>query len=135
MEQFDVFVGEWTTEATHPAVEGVVHGHAEFEWLEGRRFLIQRARHDHPDFPTSIAIIGVTDEGLVMNYFDSRGVHRVYPMSLEDGVWRFWRDSPGFSQRFTGEVARDTITCSSELSEDDGKTWNDDFAATYRRVR
>jgi len=38
----------WATEATHPALPGVVvHGSAIIEWLEGERFLIQRARSDH----------------------------------------------------------------------------------------
>jgi hypothetical protein len=33
-------VGTWTTEATHPAVPGVVvHGTVIIEWLEGERFL------------------------------------------------------------------------------------------------
>ncbi|HMI91784.1 MAG TPA: hypothetical protein VK509_10500, partial [Polyangiales bacterium] len=52
-------VGTWTTEATHPALPGViVHGTVVMEWLEGERFLIQRARTDHADFPDSIAILG-----------------------------------------------------------------------------
>lgn len=43
----------WATEATHPALPGViVHGTAVIEWLEGQRFLIHRARTDHPEFPT-----------------------------------------------------------------------------------
>jgi len=36
----------------------VVHGSAVFEWLEGRRFLMHRARSDHPDFPDGLSIIG-----------------------------------------------------------------------------
>jgi hypothetical protein len=33
-------VGTWTTEATHPAMPGVVvHGTVVVEWLEGERFL------------------------------------------------------------------------------------------------
>src|SRR4029434_626326 len=112
-------VGTWTTEATHPAVPGVVvHGSAIIEWLEGERFLIHRARTDHPDFPDSLSIIGFTDrdrvedaanrapaaaapELLSMHYYDSRGVYRVYDASIDEKAWRFWRDVPGFSQRFT----------------------------------
>jgi hypothetical protein len=61
--------GEWTNEATHPALPGtVVHGTASVEWLEGERFLIFRAREDHPDFPDSVSIIGGTD-GLRWHYF------------------------------------------------------------------
>jgi len=42
VEEFDVFVGKWTTEATHPAFPGsVVRGQVAFDWLEGEKFLIQ----------------------------------------------------------------------------------------------
>jgi len=131
----NAFVGEWTTEATHPAVPGtVVRGEAVFEWLEGERFLILRARNEHPDFPDSISVIGTVDERIAMYYFDSRGVHRVYEMSLSQGVWKLWRDAPGFSQRFTGTFAEDgnTITGLFTLSRDDS-TWDDDLEITYRR--
>jgi hypothetical protein len=134
---FDALVGEWTTEATHPAYPStVVRGHAAFEWLEGEQFLIQRSRADHPDFPDSIAIIGASTEGLSMYYFDSRGVHRVYEVSLSEGVLRFWRDAPGFSQRFTGTFDDDgnTISGLAELSRD-GSSWNDDLEITYRRAQ
>jgi hypothetical protein len=137
MDEFDAFVGEWTTAATHPAFpETVVHGQAAFEWLEGRQFLINRARNGHPDFPDSISIIGPADEGIAMHYFDSRGVHRIYLASFDESILRLSRDAPGFSQRFEGAFAEDgnTITGLWQLSED-GSTWNDDLAITYRRVR
>jgi hypothetical protein len=37
-----------------------------------------------------------------MLYADSRGVFRVYQMSLFDGVWKLTRQASGFSQRFVG---------------------------------
>lgn len=129
-------VGEWTTEATHPAVPGtVVHGTASVEWLEGERFLILRAREDHPDFPDSVSIIGDTD-GLCMHYFDSRGVHRVYEMSMTEDGWETARDAPGFSQRmwFTFADEGNTMTGKAKLSKDH-ETWNDDLQITYRRAR
>ena len=135
LQPLDAFVGEWTTEATHPEFPGVVvRGHAVFEWLEGEQFLIQRSRNEHPEFPDAIAIIGVLGDGLAMHYYDSRGVHRLYPTSFDDGVWRFWRDAPEFSQRFEGTFADagDTIQCRSQLSYDDA-TWEDDLELTYRR--
>jgi hypothetical protein len=55
-----------------------------FEWLDGRRFLIQRSHYDHPEIPDAIAIIGVTDGQLPMHYFDCRGVYRVYAASLAE---------------------------------------------------
>ncbi len=133
---FDAFVGRWTTEATHPAVPNtVVRGKAEFEWLEGGRFLINRARNEHPDFPDSISVIGLVDERIAMYYFDSRGVHRVYETTVSGGVWRISRDAPGFSQRFKGTFSEDgnTITGVFQLSRDDA-TWDDDLAITYRRA-
>ena len=146
-------VGTWTTEATHPALPGVVvHGSAVFEWLEGDRFLIQRARTDHPDFPDSISIIGFTDidrvssradrdrrdsgRSLSMHYYDSRGVFRVYDVSIDAEAFRYSMDVPGFSQRFTGEFVDggETIVGHSQLCEDDVH-WNDDLQITYRRRR
>jgi len=64
LQKLEALVGEWTTEATHPAYpDTVVHGRAAFEWLEGEQFLIQRSQTDHADFPDAIAIIGAPTEG------------------------------------------------------------------------
>jgi hypothetical protein len=107
LEPFDTLVGTWEIEATHPMFpSAVVHGTAEFEWLEGERFLLQRSRTDDPEFPDSLIVFGADDEGLSMNYFDSRGVHRIYQVSLSDGVWSMWRHSPGFSQKFNDQRRR-----------------------------
>jgi hypothetical protein len=154
LQRLNRLVGNWTTEATHPASPGlVVHGTADMTWLEGERFLIHRARTDHPQFPDSISIVGIMDRDraedapttgsklaaeprLCMHYFDSRGVFRVYDMGIEDGVWRIWRNAPGFFQRFTGTFARDgdTIDGRWELREDD-LNWKSDLEITYRRRR
>jgi hypothetical protein len=142
-------VGAWTTEASHPAMPGVVvSGRVTVEWLEGARFLIHRGTFEHPQFPDSISIIGVTDrdrdEGtgeasesgrpdLSMHYFDSRGVFRLYSASIEEGVWRIWRNAPGFSQRFTGTFDNDdTLEGLWQCSADDA-TWEDDLRINYRR--
>ena len=148
LAHLDRLVGSWSTEAAHPEMPGVtVHGTATIEWLEGERFLIQRSRNDHPDFPDAIWIIGATDADraeatpggtnapLTMHYFDSRGVFRVYETSVDESAWRYWRDAPGFGQRFTGtfEDGGDAIVGQSQLSRDD-VTWPDDLAITYRRT-
>lgn len=79
-------VGEWETEMTHVSFPDLtIHGKATFEWLEGGHFLLQRAQTDHPDFPDSLAIIGEPSMELAgrshipltVQYFDSRGVHRI----------------------------------------------------------
>ncbi len=148
LEHLDALVGEWETEATHPLLPNItVHGRATFAWLEGGFFLIWRAHHDHPDIPDSIAILGCEDsgegaaaaatgDGCAMRYFDSRGVSRVYQLGADTGLWHWWRDWPGFSQRFTGTFSDDgdTITSSGQLSED-GSTWNPDLQIAYKRVR
>jgi len=70
-----------------------------------------------------------------MDYFDSRGVHRIYGVSMSEGVWRMWRHSPGFSQKFNGRPSPDgrTVDGLSKLSRDDS-TWDDDLAITFRRT-
>jgi hypothetical protein len=135
LEHFQALIGAWTLEMTHPMHPSVVPGRSTFEWLEGERFVIQRSQSDHPDFPDSISVIGPVEERLSMYYFDSRGVHRVYHMSFDDGVLRIWRDAPGFSQRFEGTFTEDGNTLQGlwQLSRDDS-TWDDDLAITYRRA-
>jgi hypothetical protein len=135
LEPFNALVGIWEIEATHPMVPStIVLGTAEFEWLEGERFLLQRSRTDHPEFPDSLIVFGADEEGLSMNYFDSRGVHRIYRVSLSNGVWRMWRHSAGFSQKFNGRLSADgnTIQGVWKLSRDD-TTWDDDLEITFRR--
>lgn len=140
-------LGRWTTEATHPMMPGVVvHGTADVEWLEGEQFLIIRSRTDHPDFPDAMSVIGDDAQdraddkaenhppALCMHYFDSRGVFRRYEVSADDKAWRWWRESPGFSQRFTGTYADggNTIIGVSQLRQK--ADWEDDLKITYRRA-
>ena len=71
-----------------------------------------------------------------MLYFDSRGVSRVYQMSLSDGVWKMWREAPGFSQRFMGTWSSDGRTIRGRWEESgDGSHWEHDFDLTYTKVR
>ena len=111
IERFQALIGTWTTEATHPKFDGVVPGSITFEWLEGGRFLIQRSRNEHELFPDAITVIGAPEsgDGLVMEYFDSRGVRRTYGISLEDGVLRIWRDDPTFAQRYAATLGPDVL--------------------------
>ena len=52
LEPLNALVGSWTIQAAHPCVPStVVGGQADFEWLEGERFLLQRSRTDHPESP------------------------------------------------------------------------------------
>jgi len=134
LEPFEALIGTWATEATHPQVDAVVPGTVMFEWLEGGRFLIQRSHNDHELFPDAICVIGPPEagDGLVMEYFDSRGVRRTYGVSLEDGVLRYWRDDPGFDQRFVATLGPDGFEGLSQLARTPGD-WRDDLKVTYRR--
>jgi hypothetical protein len=71
-----------------------------------------------------------------MHYFDPRGVARIFEMSLSDGVWKIWRTSPDFSQRFTGTFSDNskTITGFWEKSSD-GTNWEHDFDMTYTKAK
>jgi len=137
------FVGEWRILAafgdTPPTDVGAK---ASFAWLPGDRFLIERWEVPVPEAPDGIAIIGADPscEGrYLQHYFDSRGVARVYKMSVEDGVWKLWRDEPDFSpfdfsQRFTGTFSADGATIAGrwEICHD-GTRWEHDFDLTYLR--
>jgi hypothetical protein len=136
LEPFDALIGTWATEATHPLVDAIVPGSVTFEWLAGGHFLIQRSRNEHELFPDAIGVIGAPEaaDGLVMESFDSRGVRRTYGASLEDGVLRFWRDAPGFDQRFSATLASDTFEGLWRLAETPG-AWQDDLKVIYRLRR
>ena len=136
LEPFDALIGTWDTEATHPMVDGVVPGSLTFEWLEGGRFLLQRSHNDHEAFPDAICVIGAPEEGdgLVMEYFDSRGVRRTYGIALEDGVLRMWRDDPGFAQRYSATIGHDGFEGRWQLARTPGD-WQDDLRVVYRRAR
>ncbi len=136
LENLDVLIGEWTTEATHPMLpDVVVSGGATFQWLGDRQFLIYRSQAEHPQFPDSISVIGAGNDELEMQYFDSRGVHRVYLGGFKDGVWTLHRDDPDMAQRFAGTLAADGASIDGlwQTRREDGG-WDDDLAITYRRA-
>jgi hypothetical protein len=137
LQPLNALVGEWTSEATHPAFSGlVVAGRTSVGWLEGERFLLQRTQAEHPDFPDALWVLGETEEGLVGHYFDSRGVHRIYRLNFDDGVWQMSRDEPGFNQRFTGtfDDDGDSIVGVWEASPD-GSKWERDLEISFHRRR
>jgi hypothetical protein len=136
------FIGEWTMLVTFPGVPPIEGGRVVFEWMTGEQFLIQRWEVPVPEAPDGLAVIGF-DGGrgtFLQHYFDSRGIARVYVMSLEDGVWTLRRETPDFSpldfaQRYTGTFSDDgtTIVGRWEIAHD-GSTWEHDFDLTYVRV-
>jgi hypothetical protein len=142
LDRLGILVGEWDIEITSMSFRddpsAVERGRAIFEWLEGGAFLIQHLEIFVNDFPRSIAILAPDDaaETYAMLYSDSRGVSRIYRMTLSGGIWTLWRDFPGFSQRFHGTFSDDynRITARWEKSSD-GSNWEHDFNLTYTKVK
>ena len=134
LQPFDALIGTWGTEATHPMIDAVVPGGVTFEWLEGGHFLVQRSHNDHELFPDAISVIGAPEagDGLVMEYFDSRGVRRTYGISFDDGVLRMWRDDPAFAQRFSATVQDELFEGRWQVARTPGD-WEDDVVVTYSR--
>jgi hypothetical protein len=124
-------IGSWVLEVSHPSYPSVIAGRAQFEWLEGGHFVVERWEFDNPDFPGGLAVY---DSG-TQHYFDSRGVARVYEMSIADGEWKLSRDGADFSQRFTGRFGDggSVIDGYWEIA-DDGSTFERDFGLTFRKV-
>jgi hypothetical protein len=147
LDRLDAVVGSWEMEVffeagffgpESPAVSDR-GGRTTFEWLEGRFFLLQRFTvAEHPAAPSGIAIIGVADddpETFEQHYYDSRGVARVYQMSLVENVWKVWRESPGFWQRYEGRIADDGTRIEGAWEKSsDGSEWEHDFVLNYVKV-
>jgi hypothetical protein len=139
LKPFDVLVGEWKTAGTHPLVpDTTLQGHSSFKWIEGGAFLQWDSEVDYEGFPKGIAIFG-SDDGTgeyFMLYFDNRKVSRKYEVSFKDHVLKWWRNAPGFSQRYTWTITDngDTIIGKGELCKD-GTTWERDLDLTYTRVK
>lgn len=134
LDQFDVLVGEWIT-GSKKYSEG--RGHTSVAPTEDGKFLRIVSRVDDERFPQSTMLVGADesrDECTVL-YYDSRGVYRVYQMTLTDGVWKMWRQATGFNQRYTGKIGDDgkKIEGQWEFSED-GKSWDVDFDLSYTKV-
>src|SRR5689334_2415353 len=133
LQPFAALIGTWRTESTHPKLDAVVPGVHTYEWLEGGQFVILRSSNDHELFPDAISVIGAPEhgDGLVMEYFDSRGVRRTYGISFTDGVLRAWRDGAPFAQRFTARPAEEFVG-QWEAAETPGD-WQEDLRVLYRR--
>jgi hypothetical protein len=138
LERLGRLVGEWQTVIHMPSISpDPFYGRTIFEWSELGPFLIERARVEGEGWPVGTSIIGGDDttNTYVMLESDSRGVFRIYQMSLSDTELKRWRDAPGFAQRFTGTFSADgqTITGAAETSSD-GVQWEKDFDLTYTKL-
>lgn len=137
----DVLVGDWQMELSNaaflPNPSGTATGLVSFEWLQDGAFLMMRMGDKPSAAPDATWLIGRDDSTPIYTvlYYDSRSVSRIYQMTFSDGVWKMWRDAPGFCQRFEGKVSADgqTITARWEKSPD-GTSWQHDFDLTYTKI-
>jgi hypothetical protein len=134
LQQLAVLVGDWEMELSNasflPNPSDTVKGAVSFDWIENGAFLCMRMG--------SNALWLISRDDAVPDYkvfyYDARKVSRIYEMSFSDRVWKMWRNSPTFSQRYEGKISNDghTITAKWEKS-DDGNLWEHDFDVTYTR--
>jgi hypothetical protein len=139
LEPLGRLVGEWTTAGTHPLLPGkILTGRSSFKWIERGAFLMWHSAMDDKNFPAGIAIFGSDDATgeFTMLYFDERKVSRKYEVSFEGNVLKWWRNAPGFSQRYSWTFAEDgnTIIGKGELCKD-GKTWERDLEQIFTRAK
>jgi hypothetical protein len=150
LARLGVFVGEWVIEARfpsdHPAAanaqEEGPQARSWFEWALDGQFLVQRTEVPIPEAPDSLTIVSVDPEtgAYIQHYYDSRGVARLYAMSLAGGLWTLTRESPDFTpldfrQRFTGTFSDDGNIISGAWEKGlGGAGWEHDFTLTYRRA-
>lgn len=135
MSGLELLVGVWTISA------GEFRGRCEFEWMDGKQLLLQRTHAPSP-MPGSLCVIApAAGGGWTQHYFDTRGVVRLYEMTIGDGVWQLRRTvadfSPlNFSQRFRGVFGdgNHTIRGTWEKTDERG-AWMKDFELVYRRLR
>jgi len=138
LKPLSFLVGEWSIEGSHPMLPGkVLHGRTSFEWSDGGAFLVMRSEIDEPEIPSGIAILGtdVDAQECSMLYFDERGVSRRYIVALRSDKWEWWRDSPGFSQRFAAQLADGGKRMVGHGELNRGNGWEPDLQLTYTRIR
>ncbi|MBA3789367.1 hypothetical protein H0X32_03150 [Patescibacteria group bacterium] len=138
LKVFEPVIGVWDTVGTHPMVDSPLHGRASFEWHESGAFIIQHTSIEDSRFPDGVAIFA-SDDALgihSMVYFDERGVSRIHQVRMDGNVLRWWRDAPGFSQRYSLTISEDqqSMVGKGELSKD-GVTWEKDLDLNYTRTK
>jgi hypothetical protein len=139
LKRLNAFIGEWRVDASFP---GSPPGHSVFEWALDGQYMVQRSEAPRPA-PDSLAVVSVdpTTGAYTQHYFDTRGVVRVYAMTLNRGTWTLTRESPDFSplhfrQRFIGRFTKDgkTIKGAWETGKKRGSAWVKDFDLVFTKV-
>lgn len=70
------------------------------------------------------------------DHFDERKISRKIDISFSGNILKWWRDTPGFSQRYTWTISDegDVINSAGELSKDN-MTWEKDLELTFNRIK
>jgi hypothetical protein len=146
MTEFESLIGEWHGEGEVP-VEPPMQISMEAKIERLGEFIVLSSVGTPAEVPDSVSIIGGARAGepQPMHYFDSRGVKRLFMMSLEGSTWKIWRapgedwkgpHGPGFNQRFIGEISADGNTIEGRWERgmgDAGDKWEIDFPINYFR--
>jgi hypothetical protein len=139
LSALEPLVGEWRLEASlAPGVGGT----ATFEWELDGRFLVQRSEIPVEGAPKGLSIIALDHDGrgFTVHYFDSRGIVRLYSMTIGDGDWTLSRHEADFSplpfhQRYVGTFSADGRSIDGRWEKsDDGADWKLDFELSYIRA-
>ncbi|RPA06116.1 hypothetical protein [Gordonia sp. OPL2] len=137
LRELQPLVGDWTVAAHWPNGEPWPGGGSmSVEWLPTRQLLIQRTSMDLPEAPDTVAVIGcdAANGTYTQLYSDSRGVCRIYQMSIADGEWRLWRNGEPFAQRFVGRFGADGRTITGQWEAAEAGEYRTDFDLVYTRV-
>jgi len=148
IKQAQALSGEWKTMALINGTP-LVSLTTKFEWIESGGFIAQQIISD-PPLPTTpfvwiennphpvTAVISFDDfsRKYYYNYADARGVRRVYQMSFNNSVWKFWGQAgPKFFQRFEGKISADGNFINAKIEKSsDGKKWELDFDLKYEKI-
>lgn len=141
LQYLEVLLGDWKMELSNtsflPSPSDTATGQISFEWLQNGAFLMMRMGNKPSAAPDATWLIGRDDStpNFTVLYYDSRGVSRVYQMSFSNGMWKMWREAPGFCQRFEGNVSNDGNTIAARWEKSpDGTTWEHDFDLMYTKI-
>jgi len=138
LKDLEVLQGEWEMELSNtsflPDPSATIKGNVSFDWLEGGAFLIMRMGDIRSQGAIWLINRDESSSDYKVFYYDDRKVSRIYEMSFSDNVWKLWRHSPNFSQRFEGQISNDgnKILAKWEKSGD-GRKWEHDFDVAYTR--
>jgi hypothetical protein len=139
LQVFSPIIGNWDTTGSHGMIpDTVLHGRTSFDLDETKGFIrVSSNIQEEVGIPAGIAIIASDDElgTYLMSYYDVRGISRIYNMSMQDNVMKWWRDAPSFSQRYSLTVSEDqqTMVGKGEIRKN-GSAWEKDLDLTYKKV-